>query len=288
MARILAVGNATLDIINVVTTYPAEDREVRALSQQRARGGNATNTLVVLSQLGHHCSWAGTLADEPDARFILDDLHGYRIATDAVDTVATGKVPTSYVSLSQDTGSRTIVHFRDLPEYSQQAFNKIDPGHFDWVHFEGRNIEQVQVMLHTLRQAQPALPVSIEIEKPRPGIEKLFNHASLLLFSRTYAEAHGYRDAASLLQQLRTSSGVAEMVCSWGKQGAFALDRDGKLYSTPAFVPARIVDTLGAGDTFNAGMIHARLMGETMEQALVTAARLAGKKCGIYGFQDLV
>jgi ketohexokinase len=49
------VGIATLDIINVVDTYPAENSEVRALSQQKVRGGNATNSLVVLSQLGYQC-----------------------------------------------------------------------------------------------------------------------------------------------------------------------------------------------------------------------------------------
>lgn len=31
--RVLAVGNVCLDIINVVASLPAEDREVRALSQ---------------------------------------------------------------------------------------------------------------------------------------------------------------------------------------------------------------------------------------------------------------
>ena len=70
MARILGVGIATLDIINTVDGYPAEDSEVRAIHQRICRGGNATNTLVVLSQLGHRCAWAGVLADEPDG---LDD-----------------------------------------------------------------------------------------------------------------------------------------------------------------------------------------------------------------------
>ena len=59
MAHVLAVGVATLDIINEVESYPPEDGEVRALAQAIRRGGNASNTLVVLSQLGHSCEWAG-------------------------------------------------------------------------------------------------------------------------------------------------------------------------------------------------------------------------------------
>jgi ketohexokinase len=43
MAKILAVGIATLDIINTVERYPLLDGETRALSQHKTRGGNATN-----------------------------------------------------------------------------------------------------------------------------------------------------------------------------------------------------------------------------------------------------
>jgi hypothetical protein len=51
MAKILGIGIAALDIINTVDGYPNEDAEVRAINQRVCRGGNATNTLVVLSQL---------------------------------------------------------------------------------------------------------------------------------------------------------------------------------------------------------------------------------------------
>ena len=51
MSKILGVGIATLDIINRVEHYPGADDEVRALSQVQVRGGNVTNTLVVLAQM---------------------------------------------------------------------------------------------------------------------------------------------------------------------------------------------------------------------------------------------
>ena len=140
-SRILGVGNATVDIINEIDRYPEEAAEVRAISQQVRRGGNATNTLVVLSQLGHRCTWAGTLAREPDARVILTDLERHRINTAPVRTTERGKVPTSYVALSRATGSRTIIHHRDLPEYRPEDFMQLALDEYDWVHFEGRNLD---------------------------------------------------------------------------------------------------------------------------------------------------
>ena len=106
MANILAVGIATLDIINTVETYPHEDSEVRVLTQRKTRGGNATNSLVVLSQLGHHCHWAGVLINEPDAQVVENDLSQYSITSHHCIRLDNGKIPTSYITLSQHTASQ--------------------------------------------------------------------------------------------------------------------------------------------------------------------------------------
>ncbi|MDH5785279.1 MAG: PfkB family carbohydrate kinase [Chromatiales bacterium] len=287
MAKILAVGNATLDIINVVDDYPHEDQEVRASSQQFRRGGNACNTLAILSQLGHQCSWAGTLADEPDAAVIRADLNKHHINCSAVHTSPHGKVPTSYVTLNRLNGSRTIVHYRELAEYHFNDFLRIDPGQLEWVHFEGRNIGEVTKMMSHLRQEQPDLMVSLEVEKPREGIESLFPLADLLLFSKGYALHHGHHHAKSLLQHIAAQKLEVTASCTWGERGAWAIDYAGRVFHTPAFSPPLVVDTLGAGDTFNAGMIDQLLRGHELELALIEAARLAGKKCGVYGLENI-
>lgn len=288
MARILGVGIATLDIINTVDGYPAEDSEVRATHQRICRGGNVTNTLVVLSQLGHHCAWAGVLADEPDARPILDDLARYGIDTQACRHVPHGKVPTSYILLNQRTGSRSIVHYRDLPEYRFADFCNIDLSGFDWLHFEGRNVGDTCRMLHHAHNHVPGIPRSIEIEKSRPGIEQLFQHAELLLLSRHYAQSMGFTQPHEFLQHVRRHAPQADLICAWGDAGAYGLTRAGDVLHSPAYPPPTLIDTLGAGDTFNAGIIHARvsgLNGTGLTGALRFGCEIAGKKCGVMGLE---
>ena len=285
MARILGVGIATLDIINTVDGYPAEDSEARVLHQRICRGGNATNTLVVLSQLGHRCTWAGVLANEPNAHRILDDLAHYEIDTKACHHVPHGKMPTSYILLNQRTGSRSIVHYRDLPEYRFADFCNIELSGVDWLHFEGRNVDDTCRMLRHAHRHAPNVPRSVEIEKPRAGIGQLFSHADLLLLSRHYAQSIGFSQPHEFLQHMHRAAPQADLICAWGDAGAYGLTRTGDALHSPAYPPVTLIDTLGAGDTFNAGIIHARVNGLDWDKALRFGCTIAGKKCGVIGLE---
>ncbi len=282
MARILTVGIATFDIINQVAEYPAEDAEIRALSQQQRRGGNASNTAVVLSQLGHQVDFAGVLIDEPDLAVITADLDVYQVNYQHCRHLETGKMPTSYINVSAETGSRTIVHFRDCPELSFADFQRIDLSVYDWLHFEGRNITETQQMLAYAAQQRPELPRSVELEKPREGIERLLGNASFVMTSQPYAEAAGYHSAEAFLTNLAFN----QATCSWGEAGLWGKFNHQILHQ-PAESLTEVVDTLGAGDTVNAGLIHGRMQNWPNEQVLSFASQLASLKCQQQGFANL-
>ena len=275
----MCVGIATLDIINRVEEYPAEDTEVRALAQSQRMGGNAANTAIVLAQLGVQAFWLGNLAQP--AEIIERGFARHGVDASLAVHIPAAAMPTSYILLSEATGSRSIVHYRDLPEYRAADFLELDLSGFDWVHFEGRAIDQLVPMLQHARDVC-GLTVSLEVEKPRKGIEKTFNQADLLLFSHDYALARGFSDAAGLLSSLAPG---AVATCTWGGQGAWAIAHHGRLLHAAAPPLDSVVDTLGAGDVFNAVLIYALSRGRTMEQALHEAVGLASSQCTREGLE---
>ncbi|RKT43801.1 ketohexokinase [Thiocapsa rosea] len=277
---VLGVGIAVLDLVYEVAVYPAEDDEVRALAMRRVRGGNVTNSLAVLSQLGHDCRWVGILGDDPAADLILADLADQGIHAREAMRVPGGTTPTSSILLSRGGGSRTIVHFRDLPELSADDFGRVSLDGLAWVHFEGRNPLETARMIRRVREEAPDVPISVELEKSRPGIEALLHGPQLLLASRAFARAGGREDPGDFLEDLLVRSDARLCVVAWGADGAAFLARGGQVQRVPAYVPTRVVDTLGAGDVFNAGVIHGLLQGRPAAEAVVQAVKLAGLKCG--------
>ena len=287
MTAVLGIGNATLDIIHQVDCYPNENDEIRCSNRQQRCGGNTANTLIVLSQLGVDCGWAGTLVADSDGRRVADGLSRQGVDVSAAQWFDSGSMPVSSVLISKQTGSRTITHFRDLPEYPVAAFEALERQSYDWLHFEARNVASIRQMLASVRQRTTQLRCSLEVEKPREGIECLFPLVDILLFSRHYALSRGFTDPLALLRSVHKVCPGIDLFCAWGEQGAAALDHAGTEYRHAAVIPSRVVDTLGAGDTFNAGIINGYLKALAIDESLARACQLAGNKCGQDGLDGI-
>lgn len=287
MHRILLTGIATLDIINVVDHYPHEDEELRALAHDEQSGGNAANTAVVLNQLGHHVEFAGVISEASGGKKIINDLKRNNISINYCQ-YDSGAPPVSYITINRENGSRTIVHYRTIPELSFESFDKIPLSEFDWYHFEGRNVESTLKMLDKIQQEIIEKPVSLEVEKPRTSIEQLYPYADVVFFSRNFAVTCGFAAAEEFLQAQRKEIPHAILICAWGELGAWALDHNNTLHHSRAYPPEYIIDTLGAGDTFNAAMIHNLLNNTGLTSSLSSACKLAGRKIAQQGFDQLV
>lgn len=300
------MGCAALDIVSEVARYPDEDAEVRALAQSRRLGGNVANTLSVLSQLGHACTWCGTLGGDPASEEILATLSDLGIDTHLVRRLTGARAPFSCVTLSRATGSRTIVHYRDLPELTAADFARVPLAGFAWLHFEGRHPAETALMLRDAALRCPELPISLEIEKPRPHIDRLLTGPRVLIFSRAYARGQGFEDPAAFLASHWPQTTAELMFLPWGEAGAYGQARQGSLCFASAQNPsqalaqasiqvpaqtqaqAQVRDTLGAGDVFNAALIDGLLRGLALEPLLAHATALAGHKCGRSGLAGLV
>ncbi|KAF7470946.1 ketohexokinase isoform X3 [Marmota monax] len=320
--QILCVGLVVLDIINVVDKYPEEDTDSRCLSQRWQRGGNASNSCTVLSLLGAPCAFMGSLASGPVAEvpsgpalqspkplpnctspgllhpgsFVLDDLRRYSVDLRYTVFQTLGSIPISTVIINETSGSRTILHaYRNLPDVSAKDFEKVDLTRFKWIHIEGRNVSEQVKMLQRIEQHNARQPpeqkirVSVEIEKPREELFQLFGYGELVFVSKDVAKHLGFQSAVEALRGLygRVRKG-ATLVCAWAEEGADALGPDGQLLHSDAFPPPRVVDTLGAGDTFNASVIFSLSQGKSMQEALRFGCQVAGKKCGLQGFDGIV
>ncbi|KAM4602672.1 ketohexokinase isoform 2-T2 [Polymixia lowei] len=294
--KILCIGLVCLDIINVVDKYPEEDTDSRCLSQRWQRGGNASNSCTVLSLLRAPCAFMGSLAPGPVADFIVGDFAKRGVDISGVAWQQEGETPCACCVVCPASGSRTVVlSDTNLPDVTSADFSKVDLSQYKWIHWEGRNAEEQvkmiqQVVLYngTLPQ-QHRITISVEIEKTREALYQLFPHGDMVFVSKDVAMHFGFQSAEAALKGLysRVKQG-AVLICAWAEKGADAMGPDGVVVHSDAFPPEALVDTLGAGDTFNAAVIYTLSNGGSLQEALTFGCQVAGRKCGVHGYDGIV
>ena len=313
MQRLVAVGACYIDTILTVPHFPGEDEKLRASTVTVRRGGNCPNTLEVLQQfassnhrLERDCIELNLVSVLPSSRsaastFIKDSLSGPINLSHCIHREDKHEAASSYIVKSLASDSRTIVNYNELPEMTSAEFEEItreiDDGKPTWYHFEGRIPDvTLECMKHLNDNA--SCKISVEVEKPgRAGLHELSEQAHVVFYSKTWAQHKAYQSPKDCLTtQAKLLPNVELLCCTWGEAGAAALDTRSNTYvHRPAYGASheeeiRVVDPVGAGDTFIAGMLYALMCRSSdwrLEQKVDFANGLAGRKITQEGFHGL-
>ncbi|KAF9425621.1 hypothetical protein BGZ94_007369 [Podila epigama] len=310
---VLLMGNTYLDTIMHVNHFPTEDTKLRAERVEQRRGGNAANTAEVLSQDPRaKVYYMSSMPSKEASRVLLNTLEENKVNTGAcIFHKSQHAPPQAYIIASGSSGTRTIISHSTLPDITLDEFIRMFDMEclkmtsdiakpmcpFRWIHFEGRGLEVDRMIDHVdamyVRQKwRQKLTISVEFEKgDRPGIAKLLQKADVCFFSRLYAETLGFdRPEFFLSSVAEYCKPTATLFCCWGSAGAVGLHLEsGTRFSASAGRLEEAVDTVGAGDTFIAGIILALgVRGYDIARGLRFACELASQKCGQYGFRRVL
>ncbi|EEH04829.1 conserved hypothetical protein [Histoplasma capsulatum G186AR] len=268
MRNLVTIGACYLDTILTVDHYPGEDEKLRASHISRRRGGNTLNTLEVLQQL-LECSSSKDMntPNTASAAQILSDRQQQNTTSPlcAIAVLPARSSPaTRELEASFGPGSRVdLQHCIYREQCSDAASSYIIKSASTGSRTIGRIPAVTLKCIQYLRQSFPGDKVSVEVEKPgREGLQDLAAVADVVFYSKSWAQANGH---GSLEGFLRAQSPL-----------------------TPRA-------TIGAGDTFIAGMLHHFIRRPESDgdddfsllRAMDFANHLAGRKVVQEGFEGL-
>jgi len=253
-------------MITRVEAFPAPGQTVTGLSFAVSPGGKGANQAVALARLGARVSLVGAVGDDAFGR-------DYRTVLEREGVDASGVQTTPGTS-----GTATILvdrHGENQIVVVPGANGTLGPNQ-DWDRvFEGASalLLQLEVPLETVteaaRQARArGVRVILDPAPARPLPPGLLANVDVLTPNQTEATVLTGLDASTeagieAAARALVQRGVALVVVKAGTPGAYLASAQG-LVHVPGFAVATI-DTVAAGDSFNAGLAFALDRGDVPE-----------------------
>ena len=289
-------GELNLDLIlyGLPEQLPPE-RELLADRMALTLGSSSAIVAHNLAALGSSVGFQSRIGDDELGPIALDRLRHAGVDVSRVRVVP-GTAKTGLTVILPRTGWRNILTYSGT--ISEFCWDDLDLDYLaDSRHFHLSSYylqsglrPRVGELLQRLKQS--GLTISLDTnDDPSgawdPSIDEALAYVDILMPNEREA-CHLAHEPKFDLAARRLSELAPLVVVKRGAQGAVAFT-ESTTYSAPARV-VTAVDAVGAGDSFNAGFLHAWLKGESIEECLAFG-NLAGSYsatavCGVAAFRN--
>lgn len=300
-ASILGMGNALTDIFthlpddSLLEKYSLKKggmhhvdlvtaqrlwRDLQPYGMECISGGSASNTVAVTAALGLRSRYIGKVGEDE-----AGDIFERGLEETGVDVkVLRCSAPSgrAVVLISPQSEQRTFVtHLGAALEFGPDDLRGEFFDGCDYLHLEGYLMHNQPLVERGVKMAKErGMVVSIDlashniVERNNPFLHKIVKgYADIVFANELEAEIFTGKGGVDALDELARLSSVA--VVKLGERGS--LVRSGNEFYTIAPYPAKVVDTTGAGDVYQAAFLYAHSLGADIDVCAKAGSFAASK-----------
>lgn len=291
---VITIGDA------MITFNPSHTGPLRfTQSFEKKAGGAEFNFAIGCARLGLSTGWISRLGNDEFGKFIRNFAQGEGVDVTSVSLLDGYPTSLNFKEIRED-GSGSTFYYRDNSPTKALTESTIDEAalrNCKLLHISGvfaaidpkKNIPLLKraVTIAKDHGAQISLDPNIRLKlwsekQAKDGLLELLPYVDILLTGEEEADLlFGTHDPEALVQACKRY-GIATMAIKKGENGAVAY-RDGELLQAEAIPPSKVIDTVGAGDGFDAGFVYGMLTGWTLERTLQFANVIGSMVVSVYG-----
>jgi len=278
---VVVIGDANVDL-EIVLPDASHGGTHAHPEPQMFGGGSAANTAAALARLDVPVSFIGTVGNDDHGRFAIASLDEAGVNTRGITT--TSDDPTVMVIVVVQADGERLIYVWPPSGGAQSALTSehaiASTASASWLHVSGlclrTNPARDAILLAMEHARANGIPVSFDLNLRlenwgwdgdfRSVVETAIDHADIV-FGNGDDEILPLAGESDIPSAASKIAGMTRLVVArLGKDGAMGVGA-GSMTASPGF-PTSVVDTVGAGDAFNAGFIAAHLSGLPLEQRL--------------------
>ena len=279
---VTTVGMCTYDQIMLMDSYPEEDKKYIARDVVFRYGGMATNIAVTLSKLGLHTALVSVVGCDKTGEEALDHLDKERVDTSGVRTIDEATQRTCII-VNKSTASRTAIAKKLLRVTTLDDVQRNIIRNSRMIYLDGS--VGPEVCEHILSDARRCnCGTFYDLELLTEECLKFFQQCHYGIMSEQVAnELEAGSSYRPILKRLWKSGSKLKGI-TLGKKGSLFYNGNKFIRGLVYIARARaVIDSTGAGDAFQAGIIFGVLGDFDLQLTLDIASVMAGLTCTVIG-----
>ncbi|MHA2050579.1 MAG: carbohydrate kinase family protein [Promethearchaeota archaeon] len=251
--EIIGLGEVVVDWVAKIPHFPKPDEKIDAITEDYFSGGVTANYLVAVARMGVGCGFIGAVGDDPYGDFLLEDFKNENVDTTFAFKKKEKKTPVNFIFICN--GEKTIIQSPHMQttkiEISDLAESYIAQSKL--LHTTAIHPEITLKTIEIAKKHNVKISIDLESQIAKRGwssLKPVLMNADIVIPNKEGAKeitnCNTPEDAANFLVE----KGIPVVIITMGKKGALiTTPRFQKLI--PGYRVENIVDTTGAGDTFN-------------------------------------
>lgn len=280
MKKIAVIGSINMDLTAKTDRHPGKGETVSGWGLQYVPGGKGANQAVAAARLGGAVMMFGCVGDDAFADQLTENL-----AHNGVDTTYVRKVS----GISSGIAMITVAEKDNSIVVIPGANHCVTSAYLEEVR---ESVLEADIIVLQNEIPQETVLAAIDLAHSA-NKTVIYNPAPVVLLAEGVMDKISYltpneHEAALLFSEEETLPALlgkyeGKLIITLGEEGAAAWE-SGKILKIPAR-PAKVVDTTGAGDTFNGALAYALANEYSLEKALCFANVAASLSTEGFGAQ---
>ena len=305
MTRFVVCGETLIDLVQ----SEAADADSFSSTWLALSAGGPMNSAVALGKLGGDTHFLGRISRDAFGRQLRQHILEANVKLDLA-TESSQATSIAVVSLDELGVASYTFHFHDTANFGWQIDDLPELSSDDWLHIASLSCivsPGAEVLLDWMRDVRAGVSYDINVRptvitdpdaywsKVQPWLRAVGRRGGIVKASdediKFLAEAAGSGAAQDAGDPVELAGlwveqyGLGLAVITLGPGGGVAIEPGGNITRVPGF-PTKVVDTVGAGDTFMAGFLDGWVKLElSLEASLERGAAAASIVCARRGAQ---
>jgi len=282
---VIGIGEVLIDF---VATEPVS--YVDAFTFKKCFGGAPMNTIVGCARLGLSAGAITVISDDPLGHYLMEELKRNGVDISHVKVKKNIRTTITFVANEPITGERTFLFYRK-PWVQGTSDSTLSPQDLDFdyvskakiIHVSGFALSQNPSRKAILSAVKYAKKVGVKVSfdptlrvdvwNSERTLRRLYNRmlslSDIATFSREEASFIFGTNDLEKAARIAMEKGIEIVGIKLGADGALIM-AGGKRISAPAF-KVKAIDTTGAGDGWNAGILVGLCRGWDLEKCIIVA-----------------